>query len=83
MESWLLILAALFLWIIFFLATRSVREIALMILAFFRPFFANLIAAPRRFIIILLTTCFLFEALRALLAVFVTGIVDLENQETW
>jgi len=54
-----------------------------MTLVFFRPFFANLIAVSRRFIIILLTTCFLFEALRALLAVFVTGIVGLENQETW
>lgn len=44
LERALFILAALFLWIDFFLAALSAREIALVISASFNVFFANLIA---------------------------------------
>lgn len=74
-ESAPLIRAAVFLWIIFFLAARSAREIALRI--FFVPFFflAILTATSKFARINLLTSSFRFELRRALLAVLVTGTI--------
>ncbi len=68
------ILAALFLWMIFFLAALSVSEIAFNI-AFLPPiFFATRKAASSFETIRLFAFAFLFEPLRALFAVFVIGM---------
>lgn len=74
-DSWDFILAALFLWIIFFFAARSVKETAFVTPALSLDFLARRIAISS-----LLTksrlTLFLFsDPLRALFAVFVTGIL--------
>ena len=73
-ESALLILAALFLWITWIFAERSVKDIAETTSFSFLLFFAIRIAISRRADISLLFTAFLFEPRRALFAVFVTGI---------
>ena len=70
----LLILLALFLWMAFFLAARSVREIAFFIFSGLLDFFACLMAISRDDNVKELTRSFFFELLKALLAVFVTGI---------
>lgn len=72
--SALFIRLALFLWIIVLLAALSAKEIAVVILSLVGFFFAKRTAASRREAISLLTAAFFFELLRALLAVFVTGI---------
>lgn len=69
-----MILAALFLWMAFFLAAWSAKETALMIKSFVLAFLAFLIATSSRDRIILLIFAFCFEPLKALLAVFVTGM---------
>lgn len=74
LESELLILAALFLWINFFLAALSAREIAASIFSLPPPFLARRTATSSLDEISLFTKVFLFEDLKALLAVFVTGI---------
>lgn len=72
--SALFIRLALFLWMTIFLAALSAKDIALTILSFVGLLFAKRIAAARCEATSLLTTIFFFELLRALLAVFVTGI---------
>ena len=72
---WDLILAALFLWITFLLAARSASETALRTSLVFLVFFASLIAASSLLMVSLLTTSLARLPLRALLAVFVTGII--------
>lgn len=74
MESTLLILAALFGWIIFFFEARSARLIAVVTSFSFLPFFAVRIAISSLDVRDLLTFCFLNDPRRARLAVFVTGI---------
>lgn len=74
MESMDLILAALFLWIVYFLAALSASEIALRIDSLEGCFFATLIAISSLEIITLLTPAFLADPLKALFAVFVTGM---------
>jgi len=74
-ESLLLILAALFLWKRFFFAALSVREIAAFTFFAVGVAFAFLKAIANLAFNRLFTTCFCLELLRALLAVFVTGIV--------
>jgi len=73
LESALLILAALFLWIKPFLAARSAKETALAISFFFLSFLAALIAISRFARMLVLTLAFFFDALNALFAVLVTG----------
>jgi len=68
------ILAALFLWMIFFLAALAVSEIAFKIASFLPVFFARRKEASSLETIRLFTFSFLFEPLRALFAVFVIGI---------
>jgi hypothetical protein len=75
LERLLLILAALFLWMIFFLAARSAREMASLTFSL-EPSLANLIATSSLVLISLLVSSFLFEDLNALLAVLVTGIIN-------
>jgi len=70
-----LILAALFLWMYFFLVARSVREIALTIWLGFFDFFAIRIATSKEVEMFLLTFAFLLEERSALFAVTVTGII--------
>jgi len=74
-ESLLFILAALFLWNMFFLAALSAKEIASFTFLIEGFLFACLIAISKRLTKTLLIASFLFETLSALLAVFVTGIV--------
>jgi len=71
-----LILLALFLWIVFFLAARSAKEMA--ILTDFASFdlFASLIATSKELTIILFIASFFLLDLSALLAVLVTGMVE-------
>lgn len=59
---------------VFFFAARSVSEIALSIKSLVLSFFAFLIATSSLLVISLLTTAFLVELLKALLAVLVTGM---------
>lgn len=81
-EKVLLILAALFLGIMFFFAARSVREIAFTILFLDLFLLAILIALSRSTRIFLLNSAFLFDDLSALLAVLVTGISLSDNRKT-
>ncbi|KKQ95952.1 MAG: hypothetical protein UV74_C0013G0556 [Candidatus Woesebacteria bacterium GW2011_GWB1_43_14] len=67
--------ADLFLWIIFFLAARSAKEIALITSTCFLVFLAMRIAISKFFLVRLLTEVFLLEDLRARFAVTVTGIL--------
>lgn len=73
-ESCDLILAALFLWITFFLAARSARDIALIIFSFTLSFFARRMAISSLAMRVLFTDSFFRLPLRARLAVLVTGI---------
>ncbi|MEK7550605.1 MAG: hypothetical protein AAB535_02370 [Patescibacteria group bacterium] len=70
----LLILADLFLWITFFFVALSANEVALNIESRLLSFLAFLKATSSFEMIILLTLVFLWELLKALLAVLVTGI---------
>lgn len=70
-----LILAALFLWRIFFLAARSAKEIAAFIFSKPLLLFAERIASSSLFVSERLTWVFLFEPRRALFAVLVTGML--------
>jgi hypothetical protein len=70
----LLILSALLPWITFFLAALSAKETAFFIFSTDFDLFAILIAASKPDKIREFVPSFLFELLRALLAVFVTGI---------
>jgi len=72
--SLLLILAALFLCMMWFLAARSEREIAVRTSFSFLPFFATRMAISNLVFISLFIASFLVELLSALFAVFVTGI---------
>lgn len=74
LERLLLILAALFLWMTFFLAALSASDIAFRILALVLCLDAALIAASRLLLIILLTDLFLPAERNALLAVLVIGM---------
>jgi len=74
LDSCDLILAALFLWITFFFAARSAREIADKIFSVPLAFFAILTATSSFLRISLFTDSLFLELLRALLAVVVTGI---------
>lgn len=65
-----------------FLAARSAREMAVIIFFLVLSLLAILIAALRFIRIRLLTSSFRFEPLSALLAVFVTGIINSESQNT-
>ena len=69
-----LIRAALFLWMVFFLAARSAREIAFNTGSLVFSFFAFLTAISSPPNITLLTLVFIREPLKALLAVLVTGM---------
>ena len=69
-----LIRAALFLWMTFFLAARSAREEATLMLSAFLVFFACRIATSSLLIIDVLTRAFLLDDLNALFAVTVTGM---------
>lgn len=73
-ESCDLILAALFLWITRFFTARSAREMAKVIFSLALPFLAARMAISSFFMMILLTAPFLRLLLRALFAVFVTGM---------
>ena len=73
LDSLLFRRAALFLWISFLLAALSTKEIASSTLFADFLFFAALMANLSSFFTSLLTFSFLFELLKALLAVFVTG----------
>jgi len=73
-ESLLLILAALFFLITFFLAARSARDVANLTLSAFPVFFACRIATSSLLIIKVLTAAFLAEERKALFAVTVTGM---------
>lgn len=75
LESWDFILAALFLWMIFFFAARSASEVANLISSLFLDLFARRTAISSFFIKSLFTVVLFLEPLRALLAVFVTGIL--------
>lgn len=75
LESKLLILAALFLWIKLFLAARSAKETALIISLFFLLFLAALMAISRFERMLALTLAFFFDDLKALFAVLVTGMI--------
>lgn len=77
LSSLLLILAALFLWMTFFFTALSVRDMAFLTAFFVFSFLALRIAASMFERIRSLTPSFLFEARRALLAVFVTGMICL------
>src|SRR5260221_13932001 len=68
------ILAALFFFITFFFAARSVKEMALITAFAVFDFFASLIAISNLLIIKELTIAFLAEPLKALFAVTVTGM---------
>ena len=70
-----LILAALFLWITCFFAALSTKDIAFCIFSCDFPFLASLRATSRFFLTAELTDSFFFDDLRALLAVFVTGML--------
>lgn len=72
--SALFILAALFLWKSFFFTDLSTRDIALRIFSFFLLFLARRIAISSLALKVLFSFSFLLETLKALLAVFVTGI---------
>lgn len=61
---------------IFFFAVLSVNEIARITSLVRHDFFARLVAISSSVVIFLFTTAFLFELLSALLAVFVTGILN-------
>lgn len=61
---------------IFFFAVLSVNEIACLTSLARPDFFARLVAISSSVVIFLFTTAFLFELLSALLAVFVTGILN-------
>lgn len=74
-ESEDLILAALFLWINLFLTARSAKEIAARTLSALFDFKAVRVALSSFTKINLLTSAFRFEPRRALLAVFVTGML--------
>ena len=71
-----LILLALFLWIVFFFAARSEREMAIWIASLSFDLFASLIATSSVLIIILFILSFFLLDLNALLAVLVTGMVE-------
>lgn len=75
LESCDLILDALFLCITFFLAARSVNDTAFLIESLVLSFLACLIATSRPAETTLFTRFFLFDPLRALLALFVTGML--------
>lgn len=75
LERVLFTLAALFLWITLFLAARSTRDIVFKTASFVLVLLAVRIAISTPLIMSLLTTSFLFEDLKALLAVLVTGIL--------
>ena len=75
LESWDLILAALFLWITLFLAARSASEIAAVIFSAVLLFLATRVATSSFPRIILFIDSLFLEPLRALLAVVVTGMV--------
>lgn len=83
LESWDFMRAALFLWITFFLTARSAKETAFLIFSGRGDFFAVLTAISRPLTMILLTASLFFEPLRALLAVFVTGITNVIIYETY
>lgn len=70
----LFILAALFLWIAFFFADLSAKEMARKISLADLLFLARRTATSSFVIVILLTEAFFFEPRRALLAVLVTGM---------
>ena len=72
---WDLILAALFLWITFLLLALSAKEIALRIFSSLLVFLACRIELSSLLIVSLLTISLARLPLKALLAVFVTGIV--------
>lgn len=74
LASWDLILAALFLWITFFLAARSASETALIIVPSDFLLFAVLIAASSLLTISLFTDSFFVLPLRARFDDLVTGI---------
>jgi hypothetical protein len=74
LDNELLILAALFLCITFFFFARSVSDIARKTSFSFLDFLAMRKATSNCETIFLFTISFLFELLRALFAVFVTGI---------
>lgn len=59
------------------MAARSAKEIAFLIFSLVPPFLAALMAASSLDLISLFTFSFLFEPLKALLAVLVTGIGQL------
>ena len=69
------ILAALFLWINLFLTALSAKEIADLIFSAVLLFLAVRIAFSKLTKISLLTVSFFLELLKALFAVFVTGIL--------
>lgn len=74
LESWDFILAALFLWITFFLAALSAKDTALVTFSAVLLFRATLTATSSLPRIILLIDSLFLEPLRALLAVVVTGM---------
>ncbi len=74
-ESVLLILAALFLWITFFLVARSTSEIASSTFSFDFDFLAALMATSSLARMRLFTAIFFLEDRCALLAVLVTGML--------
>jgi hypothetical protein len=74
LESELFILAALFLWMTFFLAALSVKDIARLTFSCVGLFFTARTAISRLVFILLLTSSFPLCERKALLAVLVTGI---------
>lgn len=75
MLNWDLILAALFLWITLFFTARSANETAFMIFSGDLLFLASLTATSKEPTIILFTAVLFLLPLRALFAVFVTGMI--------